>query len=129
MVLVPVGNGLLLVRRTQEPQAGKWALPGGFIETRETWQEAGARELFEETGFQVDPYGINLFDTLSAPDGTLLVFGIARTGGKEPVLSEFVPSAETSAVMVGRWFQELAFSTHQEVADEYWHQLEEGHLP
>jgi NADH pyrophosphatase NudC (nudix superfamily) len=44
VVLVPVDNGLLFIRRRIEPGKGKLALPGGFINLGETWQEAGVRE-------------------------------------------------------------------------------------
>lgn len=120
VVLLPVGDsGLLLVQRVQEPAAGKWALPGGFIEIGETWQEAGAREVREETGFTVNPAGITLFDTRSAPDGTLLVFGLAPPLPPE-TLPNFAPSPETAAVTVMRGPGELAFSTHTEAAARYW---------
>ena len=123
VLLLPIdGRGLLLVRRTQEPQAGHWSLPGGFIENGESWQDAGARELFEETGFTVDPAGIRLFDTRSAPDGTLLVFGLAP-----PQLSERLPkfraSPETSEAMIVQGPRELAFSTHTETANRYWKEI------
>jgi len=119
VVLLPIDDGLLLVRRRQEPQAGKWALPGGFIETGETWQEAGAREVFEETGYKIDAGGLRLFDTLSAPDGTLLVFGLAPAQSSQS-LPPFTPSSETSEAMTATRPMELAFSTHTETADRYW---------
>src|SRR5689334_16631711 len=55
VVLLPVQaeggrSGLVVVRRDIEPARGELALPGGFIETGETWQEAAVRELREETG-------------------------------------------------------------------------------
>jgi hypothetical protein len=34
------------------------------------------RELREETGVRADPAAVTLYDTLSAPNGTLLVFGL-----------------------------------------------------
>lgn len=119
VVLVPVDDGLLLIRRTQEPQAGELALPGGFIEVGETWQEAGAREVGEETGIRIEADGIRLFDVRSAPDGTLLVFGLAPPLPSQG-LPPFVPSAETSEITVARGPLELAFSTHTEVAARYW---------
>lgn len=44
---------LLLVRRVNEPGAGRWSLPGGRVEPGETDQDAVVREVAEETGLQV----------------------------------------------------------------------------
>ena len=119
VVLLPVDAGLLLVRRTNAPQAGELAFPGGFIGMRETWQEAGARELREETGITLAATDLRLFDTRSAPDGTLLVFGLAphqQTADLPP----FVPTNETSEAVLMPGPGPLAFSTHTEAADRWW---------
>lgn len=50
-----VTNGrlaVLLIRRSQWPHAGKWALPGGFVGIDESLKRAAWRELQEETGIK-----------------------------------------------------------------------------
>jgi ADP-ribose pyrophosphatase YjhB (NUDIX family) len=51
---------ILLIRRATEPGYGLLGLPGGYQMRGETWQEAGSRELFEETGCVIDPSQLEL---------------------------------------------------------------------
>lgn len=57
---------ILLVRRGRPPFRGARALPGGFVELRETVEEAVARELREETGLVARPW--KLVGVYSGPD-------------------------------------------------------------
>jgi 8-oxo-dGTP diphosphatase len=45
---------VLLIRRGHDPYAGRYALPGGFVEIGETVENACRREALEETGIKVD---------------------------------------------------------------------------
>src|SRR5215475_6086199 len=76
--LVPVDGGLLLIRRTVAPRIGELALPGGFINVGESWQQACVREIEEETGIRIPSEEVKLYDALSAPDGTVLIFGLMK---------------------------------------------------
>jgi len=52
--IVTKGNKILLVKRSAKiPEGGKWGVPGGFMERDETTAQAIAREILEETGWQV----------------------------------------------------------------------------
>src|SRR5215218_700253 len=67
VLAVPVEDvGVLMVRRTNPP-AGL-ALPSGYIEHGERWQDAAARELAEETGVRVDPARIRELRVRSGED-------------------------------------------------------------
>ncbi|MGW0391977.1 NUDIX hydrolase [Streptomyces sp. NPDC003042] len=62
---------VLLIRRGQEPYAGAWALPGGFILPRESAEVAARRELAEESGLSrevVAALHLEQLRTYSEPD-------------------------------------------------------------
>ena len=49
---------VLLVKRRNPPNEGKWALPGGLVELGEAVQDAAIREIKEETGLAVRIEGL-----------------------------------------------------------------------
>lgn len=114
VALVPVtGGGVLLVRRAIPPLG--LALPGGYIEYGESWQAAAARELAEETGLTVDAGAIGELAVRSAPDGTLLVFGLAPAVSAE-ALARFAGSDEVAALEVADGPRaDIVFPLHAEV--------------
>lgn len=65
--LVLRGNEILLVKRTGKLlEGGKWGLVGGFVERDESLVQAAAREILEETGWQVT--GLSLLTVNDRPD-------------------------------------------------------------
>ncbi len=51
--IVTQNNHILLIKRKSEYGSGLWALPGGFLNQRETLKESALRELKEETKLKV----------------------------------------------------------------------------
>lgn len=56
---------VLLIERGNEPDKGKWAFPGGFLNIDEPADEGARRELEEETGLTVND--IRQFHTFANP--------------------------------------------------------------
>ena len=52
--VVAMGDGVVLVRRKNEPLAGRWSLPGGGVELGESLAACVVREVREETGLEVE---------------------------------------------------------------------------
>lgn len=78
-VFVACGKQLLWVQRNQDPQRGKWAIPGGFLEQGETLAEGAARELHEEAGILLPPQRLQLYMTGSITFINQLYMGFRAT--------------------------------------------------
>lgn len=119
VILVPTDCGLVLIRRGIDPGRGQWALPGGYIHLDETWQEAGAREVREETGIAIHPRNIEDFIVRSAPDGALLVFGVAPLMAAAE-LPPFFPSEEAlERTLAPTPPPDMAFCLHRQALERY----------
>ncbi|GIF73152.1 NUDIX domain-containing protein [Asanoa siamensis] len=118
VALLPVDDGVLVIRRAIPPRVGLLALPGGFVDHGESWQRAVARELGEETGIAAAESDVVLFDVHSAPDGTVLIFGLlpATTAAALPASA---PNAEVSGWVVARDTADMAFDLHARVLTRY----------
>jgi ADP-ribose pyrophosphatase YjhB (NUDIX family) len=117
VAIVPVGNGLVAVRRNIEPQKGTLTLPGGYLDLEETWQEGACRELLEETGIAVPPEDFRLYDVANGLDDTIVILGLAAPQPR----SCLVPfsSSETQEVVLISRPMELGFPLHTLVVRSY----------
>jgi len=62
-IIIEMEGGLVLIERRNPPPG--WALPGGFVDYGESFEEAAVREAFEETGLQISL--VRQFHTYSHP--------------------------------------------------------------
>ena len=91
---------------------GRLALPGGYQMLGQTWQEAGAREVLEETGVVIEPALLQVVAVETTPDRRQdLLFCQSP-----PVTHEgaFQHDAEVSEVLVIHQPVETAFPLHTE---------------
>ncbi len=117
--LLPIDGKLLGIRRGIEPRKGFIALPGGYVNADETWQQACCRELLEETGIKCDPTLIELFSVESAIDSNrILIFGLAPAISKEQLNLNF-ENEETQEITLIEKGQELAFPLHTSVSQRF----------
>ncbi len=119
VLLLPVDDdGVLVIRRGERPKKGQLALPGGFIEVGESWQEAAVRELREETRVRLKSSVVREYRVRSATDGTLIIFGIAPAV-QEADLPPFTPTAEVEERVVLRAPASLAFDLHTDAVRDF----------
>lgn len=118
VMIVPTRAGVLLVRRGLADGLGLLAFPGGFQEVGETWEEAGCRETFEETGIAISPSKVTIFGVETVEGGTRnliygLYDGVVNLDGAVPQPGEIteVLSASSNAGM--------AFDSHARMAARY----------
>lgn len=119
VMLVPLLGlkAVLAVRRDIEPDKGKLALPSGYVDWGETWQEAAARELKEETNLFVRPTSLRLFDITSSKNKAhLLVFVQTPTVVWTNAQGDFAVNDEVSGIEAISDTSELCWETHQQMA-------------
>jgi 8-oxo-dGTP diphosphatase len=98
-------GALLLVRRGRGPGQGLWAVPGGKVRFGETQRQAVIREVWEETGLEIEPDEVVwVGDSLGPGDPpawhfTLVDFaarvvGGDATAGDDALAVEWVPLDE-----------------------------------
>jgi ADP-ribose pyrophosphatase YjhB (NUDIX family) len=115
--IIEVKGGIVLIRRSNPPFG--WALPGGFVDYKESLEEAAAREAKEETGLTVT--GLKQMHTYSRPSRdprfhTITSVFVCSAKGKPRGASD---AAEARIFRLGAWGGvKLAFD-HRKVLQDY----------
>lgn len=117
-IVIETENGIVLIKRKNEPYKNKWALPGGFVEYGEKVEEAAIREAKEETGLNITLK--KLLGVYSKPDRdprghtVSCIFVAKKIGGK------LLASTDAKEVKIVKYPAnlELAFD-HKEILEDY----------
>ena len=113
------GERILLTRRSCEPFAHLWCLPGGHINPGELARDAIVREVKEETGLDLDPKFFGYFDEI-IPTHSIHAVVLVFTGH-----GWGTPTSQSEEVSDIAWFtlgearaMDLAFR-HSHVLESY----------
>ncbi len=99
------GTKVLLVQRGNEPNRGRWSIPGGVVELGETLSQAVEREVREECGLEVQAQDVlSTFDLIQRdPQGRIRYHYVLIDLRARYVRGE--ASADTDALDV-RWVEQ-----------------------
>lgn len=82
-------DAILLVKRSKDPAAGLWTLPGGSLEVGERLTDAVRREVKEETGLDVVVHDLlGIFEVVGDPHYVILDYSATPTDSAEAVAAD-----------------------------------------
>jgi 8-oxo-dGTP pyrophosphatase MutT (NUDIX family) len=114
------GIRLLSVVRNIEPKKGEVGLPGGYVDKLETFEQAAARETWEETGLRLLPENFSLMLSRVTPQNNTLVFCSYNHIVKASDIDLTFANEETQKIVLASPDQEFCFPSHVEVARKFW---------
>lgn len=96
VLIVFPDKSFVLVKRSNPPFKGYWALPGGFVEYGETVEQAAIREAEEETGVRIKLLG--LVGVYSDPNRDPRGHVVSIAFLAKPLELDFEPSTEVEEI-------------------------------
>lgn len=126
-VIIKHKNDLFFTVRNQEPGKGKWDLPGGFTDPKESSEETCSRELNEELGLRIEPREFkylgsqpNIYPYKNIDYNTLDLFYLYE------VEEKFEIQLEESEISAGVWvknteveFDKIAFESQKRFLKQF----------
>ncbi|MBW2023426.1 MAG: NUDIX hydrolase [Deltaproteobacteria bacterium] len=115
--IVEMDWGVVLVRRSIEPQKGKWVMPGGYVDRGEQVPAAAVRETMEECGLSVSL--TKLLGVYSYPGKIqVVIVYLARPVGGKLFSGEETSEAKVFATDQIPW-KDLAFQSTFDALKDY----------
>lgn len=115
------GGSVILIRRGFEPFKGYYALPGGFVDTGESVEQACAREMNEETGLQINHNDLSLIGVYSEPDRDPRshIVSVAFLGQSN--LNNLQAGDDAASVeVVSNWREKNIAFDHKKIIEDAW---------
>ncbi len=116
-VIVPMNSGIVLVKRKYEPFIGDWCLPGGFMEANESPIEGAIREVYEETGLNIE---IDQLIEVTSPGrniNVIILFYLSKIATGNPIAGD--DASEVNCFKHNELPVNIAFDLHKRLIDNY----------
>jgi len=115
-------GSILIAKRNLDPGKNRWALPGGFVESGESTENACLRELKEETGIDGEIIRlIGVYTQRTQIYGSLLLIGYAVNAINEDI---FLNNELKEAKFTGqRFLPYIPFLTHRKIIEEVYKKI------
>ena len=113
--IIPMGDGIVLLKRAIEPQIGMWSFPSGYVDRGEKLERALEREVKEECGLVVN---VEWLVGVYSDEGQAVVLVVYHA---EVVDGELMAGDETSdaRVFVADEMPELAFEHDDQIVRDW----------
>ncbi|MGC8573409.1 MAG: hypothetical protein C0171_05505 [Caldisphaera sp.] len=112
------GSEILLIKRFNSPEKGKWAIPGGHVELGERLLDAAKREFLEETGIDTEPLGVVNVDEIITRNSLnevlfhyILVTILMKDNGKTPVAGSDAMDAKFFNIRQAESLDDISITT------------------
>jgi 8-oxo-dGTP diphosphatase len=117
-VVIQDAGRLLLIKRGNDPERGKWSVPAGFVDGGEDPARAAEREAFEETGLQVRVTGLlDVYARVRVTEGAdILIVYLAQVAGGRLGPGD---DAEAVAYFDLDHLPELAFDSTEQIVSRW----------
>ena len=112
-----MNGGIVLVRRKFEPFVDDWCLPGGFMEATEHPEQSAAREVFEETGLEVEISKLLGASTPGRGINVLILFYLAKHANGAMKAGD--DASEVGAFRREELPKNIAFELHRKMIREF----------
>jgi 8-oxo-dGTP diphosphatase len=117
-VVIQDAGRLLLVKRANDPERGRWSVPAGFVDAGEDPARAAEREALEETGLRVQVSGLlDVYARARTTEGAdILIVYLAQVIGGQLAAGD---DAEAAAYFDLDQLPELAFDSTQQIVTRW----------
>ena len=124
---IPEWEGrILLCRRAIEPRHGLWTIPAGFMENRETVEQAAARETREEACANINITGLyGVYNIPHVNQVYMIFWGPLADGTFAPGVESLETALYEEADIP---WSEIAFPVVHNVLKRYFHDRQQGNF-